>query len=103
MPSTWAAYGVDGNDDGKRDPWNPEDAIPAAARYLKASGSDRDLHGAILAYNHSESYVQDVLARARTYARGNFTVLDGTRGQRRACHRLGLRGRSGTRWPAAAR
>ena len=78
MPSTWAAYAVDGNDDGKRDPWNPEDAIPAAARYLKASGSDRDLHDAILAYNHSESYVQDVLAHARTYARGNFTVLDGT-------------------------
>ena len=78
MPSTWAAHGVDGNDDGKKDPWNPEDAIPAAARYLKASGSDRDLHDAILAYNHSESYVQKVLARARTYAQGNFTVLDGT-------------------------
>ena len=78
MPSTWAAYRVDGNDDGKKDPWNPEDAIPAAARLLKASGADHDLHGAILAYNHLETYVQDVLAHARLYAQGNFTVLDAT-------------------------
>ena len=34
-PSTWEMYGVDGNQDGKQDPYNPVDAIFAAARYLQ--------------------------------------------------------------------
>ncbi|MDW8804358.1 peptidoglycan DD-metalloendopeptidase family protein [Streptomyces scabiei] len=29
IPSTWAVEGVDGNGDGKKDVWDPEDAIPA--------------------------------------------------------------------------
>ena len=37
MPPTWAAYGVDANKDGRKDPYNPVDAIFAAARYLKAA------------------------------------------------------------------
>ena len=43
MPSTWEAYGVDGNQDGLKDPYNPVDAIFAAARYLRAAGADTDL------------------------------------------------------------
>ena len=43
MPSTWEMYGVDANDDGRKDPYNPVDAICAAARYLKAAGGDEDL------------------------------------------------------------
>ncbi len=39
MPATWKMYGVDANKDGKRDPYNPVDAIFAAARYLKAAGA----------------------------------------------------------------
>ena len=38
-PSTWDSYGVDGNRDGRRSPYDPADAIPAAARYLRASGA----------------------------------------------------------------
>ena len=38
MPATWKRYGTDANNDGKRDPYNPVDAIFAAARYLKAAG-----------------------------------------------------------------
>lgn len=34
MPSTWEDHGIDGNGDGRRDVWNPEDAIPSAAEYL---------------------------------------------------------------------
>ncbi|MFC8876135.1 bifunctional lytic transglycosylase/C40 family peptidase [Streptomyces ardesiacus] len=34
MPSTWETHGIDGNGDGKRDVWDPEDAIPASAKYL---------------------------------------------------------------------
>lgn len=33
IPGTWATHGIDGNGDGKRDVWNPEDAIPSAASY----------------------------------------------------------------------
>jgi len=67
MPATWAAYGVDGDGDGRRDPSDPEDAIFAAARYLEASGMPEDPEGAIWAYNHADWYVADVLERAACY------------------------------------
>ena len=35
IPSSWKAYGVDANKDGVKDPYNPVDAIFAAARYLE--------------------------------------------------------------------
>jgi len=68
MPETWAAYGVDGNGDGVKDPYNPEDAIFAAASYLKASGFPDDVYGAIYSYNHADWYVQDVLSKAGCYS-----------------------------------
>ena len=48
-----------------KDPYNPVDAIFAAARYLKAAGADQDLRAAIFAYNHADWYVDSVLLRAR--------------------------------------
>ena len=68
MPSTWDMYGVDGNRDGLKDPYNPVDAIFAAARYLKAAGAEQDLRGAIFAYNHADWYVDSVILRARYIA-----------------------------------
>ncbi len=65
MPATWRDYGLDANGDGHEDPLNPLDAIFSAARYLKASGAEHDLRGAIFAYNHADWYVQSVLLRAR--------------------------------------
>ncbi|HEU4658794.1 MAG TPA: lytic murein transglycosylase [Capillimicrobium sp.] len=65
MPATWRAYGVDANEDGRKDPYNPVDAIFAAARYLKAAGYEDDVRGAIFAYNHADWYVDSVLLRAR--------------------------------------
>lgn len=67
MPPTWAAYGVDGDDDGTRDPADPDDAITAAANYLRASGAPADWYRAIFAYNHADWYVRDVLALADRY------------------------------------
>jgi Transglycosylase SLT domain len=67
MPSTWDAYGVDADGDGKADPNDPEDAIFAAARYLSASGMPEDPEGAIFAYNHADWYVADVMARAACF------------------------------------
>src|SRR3954451_21218180 len=70
-PSTWQRYRVDGNHDGAKDVYDPEDAIPSAAHYLHAllRRTGGNLRAAILAYNHPPAYVSAVLARARAYAR----------------------------------
>jgi hypothetical protein len=65
MPATWKQYGVDANQDGVKDPFNPVDAIFAAARYLKAAGGDTDIRKAIFSYNHADWYVDSVLMRAQ--------------------------------------
>ncbi len=65
MPDTWEKYGVDANKDNLKDPYNPADAIFAAARYLKAAGAEQDVRKAIFAYNHADWYVDSVLMRAR--------------------------------------
>jgi transglycosylase-like protein with SLT domain len=65
LPSEWSQYGVDVNNSGYEDPYNPADAIFAAARYLKQAGGDTDIRGAVLAYNHSQAYVESVMLRAR--------------------------------------
>ena len=67
MPSTWLEWGVDANGDGVADPWNPDDAIFSAARYLAASGGASDLYRAVYAYNHADWYVQEVLGLADLY------------------------------------
>jgi hypothetical protein len=69
IPSTWAAYGVDANNDGRKDPYNPVDAICAAARYLKAAGGDHDIRQSIYSYNHADWYVDEVLLGANQYGR----------------------------------
>jgi hypothetical protein len=65
MPASWAMYGVDANGDGIKDPYNPADAIFAAARYLRAAGADTDIRRAIFAYNHARWYVDSVVMRAQ--------------------------------------
>ena len=65
LPSTWKTWGVDANHDGRKDPFNPVDAIFAAARYLKAAGGNKNINQAIFAYNHADWYVQSVLLRAK--------------------------------------
>jgi hypothetical protein len=67
QPSTWDSYGVDGNNDGKKSPFDPADAIPAAARYLQASGAPADWDAAIFAYNHAAWYVAEVKEWAERY------------------------------------
>jgi hypothetical protein len=68
MPPTWKMYGTDGNKDGRKDPYNPVDAIFSAARYLKAANYENDVRAAIWAYNHADWYVDSVLLRARLIA-----------------------------------
>jgi cell wall-associated NlpC family hydrolase len=76
-PATWARWGVDGDGDGKKDPRDPADAIPAAADYLCSLGVAKNPHDALVAYNcgndgatcqtASAGYAATVLAIAATY------------------------------------
>ena len=68
-PPTWALYGDGGNI------MDPADAIPAAARLLVANGAPGNLQQAIFAYNHSASYVTDVLDQAARYAAGGAQAV----------------------------
>ncbi len=65
LPSSWAQYGVDATGAGYEDPYNPADAIFAAARYLAAAGGSQHIRTAIYAYNHSAAYVEAVMLRAQ--------------------------------------
>ena len=70
MPSTWERWGTDADGDGLANPWDPEDGIFSAARYLAAAGAREDLYRGIFAYNHADWYVQDVLELARVFSGG---------------------------------
>ena len=74
MPSTWERWGTDATGDGVADPWNPEDAIYSAARYLAAAGGRDDLYRGVYAYNHAHWYVKDVLDLAKTFGSGSEIV-----------------------------
>lgn len=59
----YGGFGMDGNGDGKADPFELSDAIYAAANYLGKSGAAKgDYRKAVFTYNHSEKYVSDVLS-----------------------------------------
>jgi cell wall-associated NlpC family hydrolase len=75
MPSTWARWGVDANGDGVADPNNPTDAIFSAARYLAGCGGQFDIARAVYCYNHSQSYVNEVLRLAALYGQGGGADL----------------------------
>ena len=68
-------YGTDGDHDGIVNVYDPGDAIPSAAAFLKASGAPGNLQAAIFAWNHSDGYVTDVLGQAARYAAGGTQVL----------------------------
>jgi murein DD-endopeptidase MepM/ murein hydrolase activator NlpD len=72
MPSTWLRWGVDADGDGIADPWDPTDAVYAAARYLAASGGQSDIARAVFSYNHADWYVREVLDLAQIYGDGTI-------------------------------
>lgn len=68
-------YGVDANNDGKADPWDIEDAVYSAAKYIKENkkngGRYNDpLKNAVFMYNHADFYVNDVMGYYETYSNG---------------------------------
>ena len=74
LPGTWSRYAADGDGDGKADPQNVYDAALAAARYLCSGGlnlrNQSQVLTAILRYNNSMAYAQNVLGWAAAYATG---------------------------------
>ena len=63
MPRTFAGYAVDGDRDGRTDPWSPADAVFTAAKFLCSNGAGRPggLQRALLRYNNAQWYVDLVL------------------------------------------
>ncbi|HEX6150227.1 lytic transglycosylase domain-containing protein [Nocardioides sp.] len=79
IPSTWSVVGVDGDNDGKRNPQDIDDAALASAVYL-CSGKDdlsteKGQRAAVYRYNHSDEYVDLVLAFMKAYLEGDFTSV----------------------------
>ncbi len=74
LPGTWSRYASDGDGDGKADPQNLFDASLSAARYLCSGGlnlrNQAQVLTAILRYNNSMAYAQNVLGWAAAYATG---------------------------------
>lgn len=88
MPEVWDQYGIDADDDGTADVWNPVDAIHSAAelnclnrRLVRGAGGDRLLNtlaaynagfNAVLRYDgvppypETENYVRKILDSAKT-------------------------------------
>ena len=71
IPGTWNRWKGDGNGDGLFDPQNLYDGALATAQYLCSSApnltNDEYRRQAVYAYNHSNSYVDFVLAKGHEY------------------------------------
>ncbi|MGV9269298.1 NlpC/P60 family protein [Kitasatospora sp. NPDC003701] len=89
MPATWGTYATDGNNDGKKDVWDPLDAIASAATFdcaladdvAKVPG-DRQAnllaaynagpyavtkYGGVPPYKETQGYVKNIQAMARSF------------------------------------
>jgi hypothetical protein len=79
IPSTWSLVGVDGDGDGVRNPQDIDDAALATAVYLCSGDEDLSTtagqRAAVYRYNHSQQYVDLVLAIMRAYADGEFSSV----------------------------
>jgi cell wall-associated NlpC family hydrolase len=81
-------YGIDGDHNGIADVYDPGDAIPSAASYLRAHGAPANTQAAIFAYNHSDQYVNQVLDWASRYASGGVAVTTALTSP--ACQQAGI-------------
>lgn len=91
IPGTWAAHGVDGDKDGDRDVWDPNDAIPSAASYdcslatyvkdVPGDPTDNMLaaynagayavikYGGVPPYKETQNYVRIIRSLEKSFAR----------------------------------
>ncbi|MFE7330414.1 NlpC/P60 family protein [Streptomyces sp. NPDC057565] len=97
-PSTWETRGIDGNGDGRRDVWDPEDAIPSAAKHLcdivkevkDVPGNKQDnmlaaynagsgavqKYGGVPPYRETQNYVRSISALADVPSGGKMTTTE---------------------------
>jgi membrane-bound lytic murein transglycosylase B len=79
IPSTWSVVGVDADGDGVRNPQDIDDAALGTAVYLCSGsddlGTDAGQRAAVYRYNHSDAYVDLVLAIMNAYLQGDFTSI----------------------------
>ncbi len=79
IPSTWAVVGVDADGDAQRNPQDVDDAALATAVYLCSGdddlATDAGRRSSVFRYNHSEQYVELVLAFYEAYLSGVFTEV----------------------------
>lgn len=78
LPQTWEKWGERANSDGAEpDPQHIDDAALGAARYLCSTGGDlttpEGWWAAVLMYNESVEYGQDVFSGADAYGRASVT------------------------------
>ncbi|WP_077008202.1 lytic transglycosylase domain-containing protein [Saccharothrix sp. ALI-22-I] len=80
IPTTWAGYAADGNEDGEKNPNNIYDATIGAGNYLCAYGANVSdpvqRASSVFRYNHSDEYVRTVLYWADVYANGVTPLPD---------------------------
>ena len=74
LPGTWSRFASDGDGDGNSDPQNLFDAALTTARYLCSGGlnlrNEAQAVTAVLRYNNSMAFAQNVLGWAAAYATG---------------------------------
>ncbi|MER6381738.1 bifunctional lytic transglycosylase/C40 family peptidase [Streptomyces sp. NPDC001250] len=90
IPGTWATHGVDGDGDGVRNVWDPNDAIPSAAsydcelaKYVKSvpgnvsenmlaaynAGADAVIkYGGVPPYSETQNYVKTITTLEQSFA-----------------------------------
>lgn len=75
LPSTFDSWAVDADEDGTTNPHDIDDAAASAANYLcgGTEGAIDDERAAVLRYNNSASYADEVLAIADSF--GEFVVV----------------------------
>ncbi|WP_308401687.1 C40 family peptidase [Streptomyces roseoverticillatus] len=91
IPGTWDAHAIDANGDGRKDIWDPQDAIPSAAvydcelsKYVKGVPGDLSdnmlasynagsyaviQHGGIPPYRETQGYVRSIRTLEKSFAR----------------------------------
>jgi cell wall-associated NlpC family hydrolase len=78
-PATFAAYDqpVPAGGVSPPSPYDPTDAVYAAARLLCADGAanEADVAAAVFAYNHSSRYVAEILSLAQSYGQAATSVV----------------------------
>ncbi|MFB4163728.1 lytic murein transglycosylase [Alteribacillus sp. JSM 102045] len=71
----YGGYGVDGNGNGRADPYDLEDAIYSTANYLASNGAaEGEEEKALFQYNQADWYVEKVIDYAEEYKKHYVAV-----------------------------